>query len=105
MMFFSDRETRALRARVKELSDELYATEESLGCWIQKAQTAEHRMSVMELHRSPDDLNKIVLGLAEEIENVFVRGGMSRQQRLNQVSAIVRRGIERALLGEKGWNT
>lgn len=105
MWWCSDQKTRALQARVDELEGQLLSTEEAYEAVRQKADTAEVRMHTMELHRAPGDLAKIVLGLAEDIENIFARGGLSRYERLNQVSGVVRRGIERALLGEKHWQS
>ena len=64
---------------------------------------ARSQIEKMAVALTRDGQTKMAEIAANEIEEVFAMGGMSRAQRFNNISNIIRRQITFAIAGDKYW--
>lgn len=57
----------------------------------------------MKMARSEEDVVKLALGAAKQIEDMFARSAGSRSERLSQVTVVIKHVLQLALAGEKTW--
>ena len=61
----------------------------------------ERQIAVMTVARDPAQMSAAAFIAASEIEDIFARGSRSRNDRKNDVAAVVRRHVDDALKGGK----
>ena len=77
--------------------------EESISNLRQIAASWQGRVEGMARAMTRDGITKMAHECALEIEDTFVRGGMSRDQRLLNIEKAIRRRISIASCGESYW--
>ena len=70
----------------------------------QNASTWKGRVEQIARAMTRDGITKMAHDYALQIEDLFVRGGMSRDQRLLNIEKTFRRAISIASSGESYWN-
>jgi len=70
----------------------------------QNLATAQRKIEQMTIARTPDGMMKMSDEAAREIEDIFARGGYSRDQRLTLMTKAIRRRIAIAVQGEAIWS-
>jgi hypothetical protein len=84
----------------KQRNDE-YA--ETISDLRQAVSIAEGKVAKMTIARTPDGMMKMAEAAANEIEETFAVGGMSRAQRFLNITKTIRRQIAIACGGEALW--
>lgn len=77
--------------------------EETISILQQQRAQAQGLVERMAIALTRDGQTKMAEAAANEIEEVFAVGGMSRAQRFANITNIVRRQITYAVAGEKYW--
>lgn len=65
---------------------------------------AQGKVAKMTIARTPEGMMKMAEEAANQIEETFAVGGMSRAQRFLNITTTIRRQIAIAVGGEKFWN-
>lgn len=82
--------------RIQELQESLCNIRQVAANWQNRTEQIARAMT-------RDGITKMAHECALEIEDVFVRGGMSRDQRLMNIEKAIRRCISLASCGESYW--
>jgi len=70
----------------------------------QNLATAQRKIELMTIARTPEGMLKMADEAARQIEDLFAVGGMSRDQRLLNITHAIRRQIAIAVQGETIWS-
>lgn len=85
-------------------ADERNSFEEQISDLHQAVSVAESKVAKMTIARTPDGMMKMAETAANEIEETFAIGGMSRAQRFLNITKTIRRQIAIAVQGEAIWS-
>ena len=66
--------------------------------------TIQGKVERMKIARTPEGMLKMADEAARQIEDVYARGGLSRDQRLLNITTLIRRKIAIACDGEAIWS-
>lgn len=70
----------------------------------QNLSEAQGKVAKMTIARTPEGMTKMAEEAANQIEETFAVGGMTRAQRFLNIQAAIRRQIAIAVSGEKLWS-
>lgn len=85
-------------------ADERNSFEEQISDLQQAVSEANDKVAKMTIARTPEGMMKMAEEAANQIEEAFAVGGMSRAQRFLNIAAAIRRQITIACGGEAIWS-